>query len=231
MINFIKRKQKREKVIFSEHSYYPDLISKEPVLLDLGGCYGAFSKHFLEKFPASKILVVEANPTNFKQINIDSKQCEILNKAISLKKGHIVFYEDENSSQNGSVLFNYFEGVRHEIETISLEALLKDFTHVDLVKMDIEGAEWDILLNTPEDELLKIEQLTVEFHDFIEKDKKRLTLQCVKKLKRLGYNLEFQSTDYMSGSKYYDCLFYKTKKKTCLSFLNSFLNQIDPIKK
>ena len=212
MINLFKRKSKREKVVFSEHSYYPDMISKTPVLLDLGGCYGAFSKHFLERFPDSTILLVEANPTNFKQIKVDSIRCTMLNKAVSLKNGHIVFYEDENSSQNGSILFNYFKGIKHEIETISLTALLKDFQKVDLVKMDIEGAEWEILLNTPAHDLLKIEQLTVEFHDFIEKDKKQLTTECVKRLKSLGYSLDYASTNYMHGSKYYDCLFYKTNK-------------------
>jgi hypothetical protein len=75
--------------------------------------------------------------------------------------------------------------------------------------MDIEGAEWEILLNTPDKELLKINQLSVEFHDFLSIDKRSLTIQCVERMKKLGYKLEFQSTDYMQGSDYYDCLFYK----------------------
>jgi len=213
MINLFKRKPKREKIVFSEHSYYPDMISDNPVLLDLGACYGAFSKHFIEKFPAAKIVLVEANPTNFKQISIDSNQCMILNKAVSLKEDKIVFYEDENSSQNGSTLYNYFDGIKHEIETVSLDKLLSDFASVDLVKMDIEGAEWEVLLNTPAESLLKIQQLTVEFHDFIEKGKKNATLECVKRMKSLGYKLDYESTDYMNGSKYYDCLFYKPSVK------------------
>lgn len=209
MINFFKRKRKKEKVVFSEHSYYPDLISEKPVLFDLGACYGAFSKHFLEFFPAAKITLVEANPTNFKKIDIQDEHCIILNKALSLKSENIVFYEDENSSQNGSVLFNYFDGIKHEIETTNLEKLFKEYDHIDLVKMDIEGAEWELLLNTSAETLQKMNQLTVEFHDFIEKDKRSLTRQCVKRLKSLGFKLEYESTDYMNGSKYYDCLFYK----------------------
>ena len=211
MINFFNKKPVREKVVFSEHSYYPDFITDNPILFDLGACYGAFSKHFLEKFPNAKIVLVEANPNNFKKIEIESDNCTLLNKAVSQKENKIIFYEDENSSQNGSVLFNYFKGIKHEIETTNLEKLFENFNYIDLVKMDIEGAEWEVLLNAPSDAILKINQLSVEFHDFIEKNHEGITLQCVKRMKKLGYRLEYQSTEYMNGCKYYDCLFYKEK--------------------
>jgi hypothetical protein len=35
-----------------------------------------------------------------------------------------------------------------------------------VVKMDVEGAEWDSLVNAPEDLLKRIDQLVVEFHGF-----------------------------------------------------------------
>ena len=213
MINFFQKKKEREKIIFSEHSYYPDLISDYPILFDLGACFGAFSNHFLEKFPNAKIVMVEANPTNFNKIDLKDKRCTLMNKALSLRAGKIDFYEDQNSSQNGSVLFNYFNGVKHEIQTTNLEELFKSYTEIDLVKMDIEGAEWDLLMNTPAETLLKMNQLSVEFHDFIEKDKEAITLECVKRMKKLGFKLEYESTDYLNGSKYYDSLFYKGRKK------------------
>jgi FkbM family methyltransferase len=209
VINIFKPRLKRKTVCFSEHSYFPDLISGQPTLLDLGACYGAFSKHFLEAFPNAELVLVEANPTNFRQIAIDSPNVTLLNKAVSLAKGDISFFEDENSSQNGSALFNYFDGIRHEIEPVSFEELLDGFSTVDLVKMDIEGAEWDALLKTPGESIRKVLQLSVEFHDFIDGEKKRLTRECVRRMKGLGYKLEYKSTDYKLGSKYYDCLFYK----------------------
>jgi FkbM family methyltransferase len=209
MFDIFNKKLKGEKVVFYEHSYYPGLISKKPVLIDLGACHGSFSQHFLEAFPKAEIIIVEANPTNFNKIKINNKRCRLLNKAVSLTEEKIIFYEDENSPHNGSFIFNYFDGKKHEIETVSFEALLSQYRSIDLVKMDIEGAEWEILLNTPDKELLKINQLSVEFHDFLSIDKRSLTIQCVERMKKLGYKLEFQSTDYMQGSDYYDCLFYK----------------------
>lgn len=209
MFNLKKIFKKREQVTFSEHTYYPDLLSPEPLLFDIGACLGAFSEHFLSSFEKSKVILLEPNPTNFKKIQITTERCTKLNKALSITPGKILFYEDLNSTQTGSILFNYFEGVKHEIETISLDELLEGYTNVDLVKMDIEGAEWEILLNSKDETLLKISQLSVEFHDFLDKSKEPLTLACIKRLKKLGYKLEYKSTDYKLGCKYYDCLFYK----------------------
>ena len=38
---------------------------------------------------------------------------------------------------------------------------------VDVLKLDIEGAELDVLESIPDSLLRKIDQITVEFHDFI----------------------------------------------------------------
>jgi FkbM family methyltransferase len=201
--------KQRPEVTFSEHTYFPDLISAQPVLFDIGACLGAFSEHFLSQYPNGKVVLLEPNPTNFKKIHIESDRCLKLNMALSITPEKILFYEDLNSTQTGSILFNYFDGVKHEIETINLDDLLRDYEQVDLVKMDIEGAEWEILLNSKDETLLKIQQLSVEFHDFLDKSKSPLTLACIKRLKKLGYGLKYKSTDYKLGCKYYDCLFYK----------------------
>ena len=54
------------------------------------------------------------------------------------------------------------------VEIISLPTLMKreGLTHIDLLKLDIEGAEFDLIAQTPEKTLCSISQITVEFHDF-----------------------------------------------------------------
>jgi hypothetical protein len=39
-------------------------------------------------------------------------------------------------------------------------------TRIDLLKLDIEGAEFDLIAATPNQILQRINQITVEFHDF-----------------------------------------------------------------
>lgn len=209
MIKLSKLFKKRGKVTYSEHTYYPHLIGEEPVLFDIGACLGAFTQHFLIQYPRAKVTLLEPNPTNFKKIQIDAGPCIMLNKALSITEGSITFYEDVNSTQTGSILFNYFNGIKHEVETVTLDKLLAPYKKVDMVKMDIEGAEWEVLLNSADETLLKICQLSVEFHDFLDKSNSPKTLACIKRLKRLGFKMEYKPTDYKLGCKYYDCLFYK----------------------
>lgn len=61
-----------------------------------------------------------------------------------------------------------------------------------VVKMDVEGAEWDTLLRTPAPVLRRIDQLTIEMHGVREEDR---VLETVMKLKEFFYvaNLHFNN--------------------------------------
>lgn len=56
-----------------------------------------------------------------------------------------------------------------EVEVVSLSTLMKRVgaTDLALLKLDIEGAEFDVLAATPVEVLRRIAQITVEFHDFM----------------------------------------------------------------
>lgn len=202
------------KVTFSEHTYFEDKISSSPVLIDLGSCRGDFSKHFLTKYENAKVFMVEPSKTNFSLISkdpfFDKENVSRNFLALSSESGKfLTFYEDPRSEQNGSVIFNYFNGIPYEVETVSLNEIAKKFDHIDLVKMDVEGAEWEAIMNLDEETLSKISQLTVEFHDFIDRSLSTKTELAVKKMISHGFKVDYNSTTWMHGSKYYDSLFYK----------------------
>lgn len=198
------------KVTFSEHTYYDEKITNVPVLIDLGSCKGAFAKHFYEKFPLATIILVEPSKSNFPLIDITGDRVHKIFGAVSHKHGEtLTFYEDPKSEQNGSLLFNYFNGVPYEVQTVSLDELTKPFDRIDLVKMDVEGAEWDSIMNMKDETLNKIQQLTVEFHDFLDPRLAPRSESAVQKLLSAGFKVEYNPTTYMHGSKYYDSLFYK----------------------
>jgi FkbM family methyltransferase len=202
------------KVTFSEHSYYTEHISETPVLLDLGSCLGDFSKHFLGRYDNARILLIEPSRNNFSRISndpiLDHVNIEKKFLALDSTSGKkLTFYEDPSSTQNGSLIFNYFNGTAYEIETVSLDDLVAKFDTVDLVKMDVEGAEWECLMNMSETTAKKIQQITVEFHDFLDPLYKAKTEDAVKRILDMGFKEEHFSTGYKHGSEYYDTLFYK----------------------
>jgi FkbM family methyltransferase len=56
-----------------------------------------------------------------------------------------------------------------EVETLTLDSLLRrhDLDRVALLKLDIEGPECAILIEASESLLARLDQITVEFHDFL----------------------------------------------------------------
>ena len=59
--------------------------------------------------------------------------------------------------------------------------------HVDLLKVDIEGAEIDLFEACNDDELKEINQITVEFHDFIYPEQHNSVLQIQNRMANIGF--------------------------------------------
>lgn len=194
-----------------EHTFFDELFSDNLTIVDLGACKGEFSLAMNEKYVINKAILVEAAHRNF--IHLPKQNNFILyNNAISDSNDkNITFYEDINSPYNGSVIFNYFNGEERNVTTITLDKIIKDnnLSHIDLLKIDIEGSEYKVLPSIPDETFNIITQITIEFHDFISTNFHIKTQEIVDKLVLLGYSYITSPTNYMNGSKYYDVLFYK----------------------
>lgn len=201
------------KITYSEHTYFSNKISDEPVLIDLGGCLGDFSTHFIEKYPNAKIIILEPSKTNFSKIKLNNNDniIKIFGALFTRSGEELTFYEDPTSAQNGSLLFNYFPHISYQVQTYSLDDIVKNITKpkIDLIKMDVEGAEWDCLMNTSTETLNRIEQISVEFHDFLNPELAYKSQEVVDRLLNFGFKINYNPTNYMYGSKFYDSLFYK----------------------
>lgn len=196
-----------------EHTFFDNFLRKEINVVDLGACRGEFINEINNLYNIKKAILVEANPTNFAQLKTLPNYV-LYNKAISsVNGGKIEFYEDPNSPYNGSKDFNYFNGIKHQIETINLETLCKDndIDFIDILKIDIEGAEYDVLENLSDSFFNKIGQITIEFHDFVNPELKPRTKQIVERIKSLGFSYIAKPISYMNGSDFYDVLFFRPK--------------------
>jgi hypothetical protein len=67
-----------------------------------------------------------------------------------------------------------------------------------VVKMDVEGAEWETLLRTPDDVLRRIDQLAIELHGV---DQERF-VEVVRKLKRTFHVAHLHVNNYSCGDKW-----------------------------
>lgn len=129
-------------------------------------------------------------------------------------RGIINFNIDPNDIHNSSAIFEGHKNTNHEwekfrVRSIGFFELIKKIEHIHLLKVDIEGAEWDIVELFEKSTYDKVDQISIEFHDFIDPMYGEKTENCVQKLLELGYKAKFSGTTMQCGSKYYDCLFYK----------------------
>lgn len=195
-----------------EHTLISDkLKDKDLIIVDLGACLGEFTNHMDKNFKVKKSIMVEANPTNYNKI-VKKDNFVIYNRFISDKDGEIIdFMEDPNSPYNGTNMFKYFRGIKHQIPTISLETIMidNDIDFIDILKIDIEGEEYNFLSKLDESFLSKVGQITVEFHDFLDDSLKPKSIEVVNRIASMGFSYINKSTTYLRGSNYYDVLFFK----------------------
>lgn len=111
--------------------------------------------------------------------------------AIGRSDGDKMLYISKNPEANRLALISGEDIVGEQsVPCMRLETFLKknSIPQVDLLKVDIEGAEMDLLESLSDEALLQIQQLTIEFHDFIPefncRDKVR---EVIRRMERIGF--------------------------------------------
>ena len=154
------------KEIFIDNIYKFNATSSNPKIIDLGSNVGTSIMYFKKLYPESKILGIEADPEIFKILekNIKShnfSDVKLLNKAISNTSQETIKFYQEGADGGRTHPIDGKSFI--EIPTIDLDSLL--FENIDLLKIDIEGAETDVLLSTQK--LDKVKNIFIEYHSFI----------------------------------------------------------------
>lgn len=150
------------------HTIWTPLLGPQSVVVDAGAHRGEFSSALTKRFKCRCILV-EANPQLASELTCRTST-EVMNAALAATDGATRFFFRENLEAGGIIAPREngdCESV--EIKTISLAGLMHRYglRQIELLKLDIEGAEFELLARAPEHLLNSVAQITVEFHDFL----------------------------------------------------------------
>ena len=180
------------------YSYKDCCIEEGDVVLDLGANYGLFSLYAVDK-GAAKIYAFEpvSEVYNFLKVNTEEfKNIKIYRKAvdgITGKKDIKIF--DGDSTSNSLVCDKKCDKLE-TVYVIGINELLKEIGHIDFIKCDIEGSEYNVF-RAIDDELLKgIKKIILEYH-YNYNDELNIIL---KKLKECGF--EYTTRETNSKAKY-----------------------------
>jgi len=145
--------------IFLRHDYEFVINNDSPKIIDCGAHIGIATIYFKKKFPFAKIIAIEANPETLKylkkNINVNHiENIEVIWGALSKKSGNLPLYIDPNDnnpwSWDDSIVKDIWNNRPSrrtrkivQVPTIHLSEIIT--TKVDLIKMDIEGAECEVI--------------------------------------------------------------------------------------
>lgn len=144
-------------------------LSETPTIIDMGANIGAFTLFVSHLFPQAKIFAFEPEHTNYKTLikNINANAINARAFPVAIAKDDGMSWLSVDSADTAShTLTDIPNQKKQEIRTMSLASFIEQehLEKIDLVKMDIEGAEYETLLNAGP-ALDKIDCLVLEIHD------------------------------------------------------------------
>ncbi len=153
-----------ELLFLEEYSF--TTIKKMPYIIDCGVNFGLSIAYFKSLYPECRILGFEPMPEmfNLSQKNVKNNgftNVEILPYALAAQKKIEKFYISENDSMAASLYNKPKQSSAVEVQCDILSRYLDE--KVDFLKMDIEGAEEEVLIEA-KDQLCNVKYLFCEYH-------------------------------------------------------------------
>lgn len=184
-----------KKEIFGENSYYLELETETPRIVDAGAHIGLATLYFKTIFPNSSITAYEPVRANLVLLekNVRENQLEgveICEVAVAPKTGRLKIHEPSEGTawkSGAGIIPNGWRGVQntHEIEVsaVGIQEILHE--PIDIFKMDIEGMEYEVL-QSARPLIRHVKKWIIEAHP-----RKGYRVEAmVKTLLQNGYNVE-----------------------------------------
>lgn len=150
-------------------------VEADWTVIDIGAGIGDFSLFVAYDRPSVLVYAFEPYPESFALLEQNLVINEVDNvkafqKAVWSKAGelNLDFSQGEPLQITSLEDSNCLESLNSlKVEAVSLASLIleEQIKIVNLLKMDCEGAEYEILLNAPHETLCRVERIIMEYHD------------------------------------------------------------------
>ena len=143
-------------------------------VIDAGASVGLFTQYMLNK-GAKQVASVECDDRSIVALFsnfISNPKVKIIGVALSDIDGEKELYWKEDNPLVNSLDINGSEFSTQDnpnsktVKTTTLETLINNLNwdQIDLLKIDIEGSEWDVINTTPDDTFQSIDKILLEYH-------------------------------------------------------------------
>jgi len=138
-------------------------------ILDIGAGLGDWCICVAARYPRTAIYAYEPFPDSFALLEENLALNRVSNVkafpyAISSREGSINLHiVSQHAVQHSTALKTDTPGTR--VQSVTLDQVLSEIPQCDYLKMDCEGAEYDILFGADDMTLQKIKHICLEYHD------------------------------------------------------------------
>jgi FkbM family methyltransferase len=153
--------------IIETHSILPDLVRRGGVVVDCGAHLGSFSMEMIRRF-ACRCYAFEASPLVFSRM---AKHSNLISRNIAIcdDERTAALALDNDITRNRIVDMQLRTESIVQVDCRHLGRLICELgiTDIEVLKMDIEGAELEVIDSLDDNFFCNIGQITIEFHDFL----------------------------------------------------------------
>lgn len=170
------------KEIFLNRDYDYDYNFDAHYIIDAGANIGFSAVYFANRFPKAKILCLEPDDANFdllKQNTCNYPNISIVKKALWNANASISIVNPDAGDRGFMVGDDASSNAT--LDGITVESLIKEhnFPHIDIFKIDIEGAEKEVFNHEAHSWLEKTNFMFVELHDRMKEGTSKAVFKAV----------------------------------------------------
>ena len=158
---------------YKKEYYFPEGL-KPMVIFDIGGNIGITAIYLASLFPNAIIYSFEPLKENFEILKLNASQfknIKVFNFGLGAENGSFkVYLSDDHENFGGASFYSEVEGSLSksfsecEVKNVNDVIDHHDINSIDLIKIDTEGAEYDILTSINHKFLKKTTWITGELH-------------------------------------------------------------------
>jgi FkbM family methyltransferase len=157
----------------------------DPLIIDAGANVGLATLHWLDLVPGAHIECFEPDPDVFAalQRNVGGKPGVVLHQQALWREETTIPFA-RFGADAGRVAELADDSTTYDAVAVRLSKVLQMHERIDLLKLDIEGAEW-FVLDEAREELHRVDALIVEHHSFVGQE--QLLSQLFEVLREAGF--------------------------------------------